>query len=224
MKENSFLSKSDIQKILESPVLKYDPWTEYHYIDDFYETIKQLGKNKDSVAYYQIIIAMERFARIYDLFRPNQVKQDHYYWGTVKIMEAVYSTLSRYLNIKNEYHFTNASYSIIDQIELEKSVNFEEISWKHLIEDIHRVSLVIKKTIGMESLKVYSLLNISVLLGLQHSIKEYIKILFEDENVSIEFFDKPPKQIKANNQILNITFTNSSQYFEYNLINEFNNL
>jgi hypothetical protein len=204
MKEKTFASKPDIQRILESPVFKFNSSQEYCSIDDFGTTIKRLKENKESIPDYKIIIIMDRFARIYELFRPNQIKHSHFYWGTINTMDGIYYFLSSYLNIRNEYRFTNRYHSIIEQIKTNEKFVFEEIDWDLLIEHIHWVGLAIKKTIGMESLKVYSSLNTNIPYELKHNIKEYIRILFKDENATIEFLETSANQIKVNDQLVDI--------------------
>jgi len=56
----------------------------------------------------------------------------------------------------------------------------------------------------MESLKVYSSLNTNIPYELKHNIKEYIRILFKDENATIDFLETSANQIKVNDQLVDI--------------------
>lgn len=184
-------SKDPAEIIINSPLVAYNKIFELSYFDNFYKTIKSVSENGD-VSKFEIITGMETFAIVYELFRPDTISHNDLYWGSVKTMDAIYSTLYRYLGSRNLRTFSRASldydYGIVD------TITFEKILWERLLEDIEWITNVIKKAIGKEAIKLYRILDIDS-FELKYEIIDYIRFVKKNNDIKIEFVNKPYKKI-----------------------------
>lgn len=105
-------------------------YNQFSIIDDLDEI-----KRGQSVPYDRLIRDVDRFKRIYDLFRPDKIEQDHYYWGTVKLMDAIYDTFSSVFKINYNHKFSKYGHSWIDDL-YKQEYKPEDVNWTGLIDDV----------------------------------------------------------------------------------------
>lgn len=180
-----------IEEIVNSPLVAYYKIYNSHNLNNLYETIKSVSEKKN-ISDFEVIISMETFANIYELFRPCSITNYDYYWGSVKTMDGIYSTLYRYLESENLRRFSKAFYYI--DYEIVKKIPCEDILWERLLEDIEYIINVIKKTIGREALKLYRISD-SDSLCYKYEIIDYIRLLKGNHDLKIEFLNEPYKKI-----------------------------
>lgn len=115
-----------------------------------------------------------------------------YYWGSVKTIDAIFTTLYRFIESDNLRRFSKGFY-YTEYGNVER-IPFEKISWKMLLADIVWIISIIKKSIGREALKLYIMFD-SDFIGLKYEIIEYIRLIKQNENLTIEFFESPNRKI-----------------------------
>jgi hypothetical protein len=177
--------------IINSPIIAYNQIYNFHSLGNLYDTIKSVSE-KQTISNFEVIASMETFANVYELFRPDKITKYDFYWGSIKTIDAIFTTLYRFLGSKNLRRF-NKGFYYIDYGIVER-IPFEKISWEILLNDIEWIISVIKKTIGREALKLYRMFD-SDFLGLKYDIIDYIRLEKENKNLSIEFLDKPYRKI-----------------------------
>lgn len=182
-----------IETIIRSPIVAYKKMYELHDFDELHELVKSVCSGKDEISDLEILISMEKYALVYELFRPSKIERSDYYWGSVRIMDKIYNTLYSYLGMQKLRYFSNAFY--YQEYGEVKRISFEKVAWEYLLQDIKWVIGCIKKNIGREALKLYLNIDNDYYLGLKSLIRDYIRLMRKNDKLEIKFIEKPIRKI-----------------------------
>jgi hypothetical protein len=109
------------------------------------EDIKKI-KNNEKISIASLAIHMDEFKRLYNLFRPYSISSDHPYWGTVKVMDAIFHTLSGVFGSELDSQFTKWGPTIVETISRNQPITYK-IDWERLENDAIYVSQSIDRAI-----------------------------------------------------------------------------
>src|ERR1035437_696412 len=99
-------------------------------VDEFFEIIQQVADKKD-VQHYEIISAMEKYARIYELFRPYKITNSDHYYGTVRKIDGIFGLVYDFMGIDHLITLSKTS-SFEETYKLYHKRSYDEILWDYL--------------------------------------------------------------------------------------------
>ncbi|MBV5281754.1 MAG: hypothetical protein JZU53_04880 [Paludibacter sp.] len=167
-------------------------------VDELEKVINRIIQNEE-VSDIDIHQAMLDYARIYELFRPDRIRNEDYYWGTSNLND-IFSILYRHLGVHQSIVFSKFGYSSPFKYTGRQRINCNDF---YRLSDIKRISQCIKKTIGQKATELYTILDDSISdYHTQLYIKKYVKLLLNSESVNIKFPNNSSRTIKVNEQII----------------------
>lgn len=166
-------------------------------IDELYKLIVNVSNKKD-IEKDEIIMALEKFAWIYEQFRPHKITSSDPYYGTVKEMDIIFRTLYRYMHINYYQRFSKEFLPPYERHFKQDKLNFEDISWDRLLNGIEYVSKRIKQTICKQAVKLYAIVGNDNEFQLQSYIEEYVNYQLNTDNASVELMKESDFMVKVN--------------------------
>jgi len=134
-------NEDKIHKLLYSPFPVY--FSEFVNSNTFYtfpllDDLKKIS-NKEDISLLSFSVHMNEFKRLYELFRPRSISQDHPYWGTATKIDNIFQTISRIFGEELDYNFSKFGQTYIESLNRKKSINYD-VDWKSLYEDTVAIS------------------------------------------------------------------------------------
>jgi hypothetical protein len=157
------LQYENLNKLIENPFLAIK--SRYVIIDffteeiDFFEKILRSLKEKENISHFKLLYEMIKFAKIYELFRPEKITKNDFYFWTVKKMDAIYFTLFKLIDSELLFSFNHSIANIEVEYRHFKKQKHNEIYWDGMLEDISDISNAIKRTAEEKALELYFLLS-----------------------------------------------------------------
>jgi hypothetical protein len=113
-----------INKIINNPFMaiisRYAIIDYFMEIDEFEDVIKSVKGNKD-FSHFKLLYEMIKFAKIYEIFRPQKITSDTHYFGTVNKMDVIYFTLFKFIDSELLFSF---SHSVIQLLTCNLNTDF----------------------------------------------------------------------------------------------------
>lgn len=176
-------------------------------LDNLNNVINRLSQ-KEEVLFIELHDSMENYARIYNLFRPLTITRDEYYWGTVSVLDSIYSILYRYMGINPTRIFSSVdtnSFKTPYRTRLKPIFNETPISENDLIDlMLNQVSLKIKKAIGQKAVELFVILGNNDKYYFEKEIELYVKTLLDSDFIDIKVINGSDNLIKVNNKIIQV--------------------
>ena len=138
--------------ILKNKVFAYAADKEKRY-ESLEKLIFVLEKAKTgSYNTYELVIAMDRFARIYELFRPSRITHEDHYHGTVALMNNCYGTLYGLMRIQPLHRFSK-----VDGYPYHEPGDIfpEEMVWARIKDELNHVKDAVIRTINQKAVEAY---------------------------------------------------------------------
>ncbi len=149
---------------------------------------------------YELVIAMDRFARIYELFRPNSITHENHYFGTVAMMDSIYGLMYGLMRIPPLHRFSKVDGYYYHE---PGGLFSEETIWDGLIADLNHVKDAVIKTINQKAVEAYVETGLLIPQVIEHYIRNFIKYYNpEITDDQIEFISAGI--IKINNEVIEI--------------------
>jgi hypothetical protein len=116
--------------------------------------IEEWDQIKDkAISNEQMTLHLNEFERVYDLFRPDEIKKYHPYHGTVKVMEPLFQLFWKLFELDlPQYCFSSWGVTKIDQLMYEDDIA-HDINWEVVYRKLLFVTDRINITIGCLALK-----------------------------------------------------------------------
>lgn len=190
-----------LQKYISSPFNIY--FSEFVDYDVYYHfpIIKEITELRDGskVSFDKLVRDVDKFKRLYELFRPETISQHHHYFGTVILMDSIYDTFATVFKIEYNEHFSKFGRSWIEQV-LKKELDFSEVNLDHLISDLNHIKKCINGTIFDLAIENYSYFERYSSYEYSRLIYEYLKLkyIFDVDDQIIENIN--PGKIKVSNK------------------------
>jgi phosphatidylglycerophosphatase A len=173
---NIVFTKDDITNIMGNPLLSIRSKYRIDLIDEINKFEQMVDKLRSDKHYsqYRILYEMINFAKYYELFRPNKITKNDFYFGTVKIMDTIYFTLFKYIESELLFSFTHSVADMKSEYSSFKKQKHEDIYWDEMIDDIRSVSNAIMASAEEKAIELYSFLGIEIKYFVIQLIERYI--------------------------------------------------
>jgi hypothetical protein len=158
--------------LLQNKVFAYAADKENRY-ESIENLLYVLGKARTgSYNTYELVIAMDRFARIYELFRPNRITHEDHYFGTVAMMDNCYGTMYGIMKIHPLHRFSK-----VDGYPYHEpgSLLPEDMAWDGLIADLNYVKNAVIRTINQKALEAYVETGLLIPRVIEQYIRNFIR-------------------------------------------------
>jgi hypothetical protein len=161
--DSTLLQHENLNKIIGNPFLAIK--SRYVIIDFFVEEIDFFGEilrsfvEKENISHFKLLFEMIRFAKIYELFRPEKITKNDFYFGTVTKMDTIYFTLFKFIDSELLFSFSHSITDMKVEYQYFKKQKHDEIYWEGMLEDIRDIGNAIKRTAEEKALELYFLLG-----------------------------------------------------------------
>ena len=179
---------------------------EHYYledVDELYKLIQEVS-NKKEIEKHEILIALEKFAWIYEQFRPNKIESSDPYYGTVKEMDTIFNTLYGFMHIKYYQRFSKGFPSPYERYSKQEAYTYEDIYWKGLLQGIEHVSRRIKETICEQAVKLYAVIGNDNDFYIKRFIEQYVNYQLNTDNASVELIKGSDFMVKVNGRLIRV--------------------
>jgi hypothetical protein len=169
-------SEAEFGDIFDSPLPVYFQRYMWKPIGLLEQVNKISNGEEPSVA--NLAVSMYRFSELYELFRPAPINHYEPYYGTVKMMDSIFGTLSQAFDLDLGASFSKYG-NILSAIQSRQPLEREKVDWEQLEQDLVYVSRMIDQTITEYSLKNYRQFTHTYHFFFKQAVEDYLKQNFE---------------------------------------------
>jgi hypothetical protein len=190
------LQRENLDKIIENPFLAIK--SRYAIIDffaeeiDFFEETLRSFKEKENISHFKLLFEMIRFAKTYELFRPEKITKNDFYFGTVKKMDTIYFTLFKFIDSELLFSFSHSVTGMEVEYQYFKKQKHDEIYWDGMLEDIRDIGNAIKREAEEKALELYFLLGCETPYFVINIIEDFILRIndkFTKDDIMLDYKD-----------------------------------
>lgn len=172
-------------------------------VDELYKLIQEVANNKE-IEKHEILIALENFARIYELLRPYKIESASPYYGTVKEMDTIFNTLYGFMHINYYQQFSKGFSSPYERYHKQEKLKYEDVNWKSLLLGIEYVSKKIKQTICEQAVKLYAVVGNDNDFHIKSFIEQFVNYQLNTDNAKVEFIKGSDFMVKVNGKLIRV--------------------
>ncbi len=207
--ENEMQDK--LYKISRSPFNVY--FLEFVNHNAFYSfpVLEDLNKirNDIDISLLSFYKHTNEFQRLYELFRPRSIRHEHPYWGTAKIIDQIFQTISGVFGEEFDYNFSKFGQTYLDSLYRKRAIDYE-VDWKKLQENAIYISESINQAIMLHAVDNKEYFKNNYTHYYYKFIQAYMKTFYQDWDFPIiNEADIKPGVIVIGDKL--IEFNNSDQ-------------